>query len=65
MITTTTKNGSREVVSTANDASSIWSSRLYVNHGETATLTCAKHKTQAGAVKWAKKTLGIVEGGVA
>ena len=53
-----TTNGSRKVISTSNDGSD-WSSRLYVNHGETATLTSANHKTQKGAEQWAKKTLEL------
>jgi hypothetical protein len=48
--------GSRVVTGFSNDGSN-WSSRLYVNHGETATLTCANHKTLNGAQKWAKKVL--------
>ena len=52
-----TRNGSRVVISFSNGAGFSWSSRLYVNNGETATLTCAKHKTEAGARKWAAKML--------
>ena len=47
------KNGTRVVVSVSNGFS--WSSRLYVNGGETATLVCAKHKTEAGVRRWAEK----------
>jgi hypothetical protein len=57
MIQFTTKNGSREVVSCANDEHSTWTSYLYVDNGELITPTCAKHKTKAGAMKWAKKIL--------
>ena len=35
----------------------IYYSRLYVNYGETATLTNAKHKTRKGRDKWADKQL--------
>lgn len=59
MIFKTTTSGSRQVVTTANTSEGPWSSRLYVNNGETATLTNASHKTEAGAQKWAKKTLGM------
>lgn len=52
-----TRNGSRVVISFSNGEGFSWSSRLYVNNGETATLTCAKHKTEAGARKWAAKML--------
>jgi hypothetical protein len=50
-------NGTRRVISTSNGEGSPWSSRLYVNSGETATLICAKHKSEAGARKWAARTL--------
>jgi hypothetical protein len=46
--------GSRKVVITAGLA---FSSRLYVNRGETSTTICAKHKTLSGAHKWAAKVL--------
>ena len=46
--------GSRKVIITGD---AVFSSRLYVNNGETATLICAKHKTLAGAQKWAAKAL--------
>ena len=49
--------GSRIVKSFTNGEGYSWTSRLYVNNGETATLTCAKHKTEAGARKWAAKVL--------
>jgi hypothetical protein len=52
-----TTAGTRKVISFANDRNSIWHSRLYVNNGETATLTSAKHKSEAGARKWAAKAL--------
>jgi hypothetical protein len=35
----------------------IFQSRLYVNNGETATLTTAKHRTLAGAKKWADQVI--------
>lgn len=49
--------GTRKVVATRNDDNSEWQSRLYVNNGETATLTNAKHKTLKGVEKWAAKVL--------
>jgi hypothetical protein len=49
------QNGSRVVVVIVTDAG--FSSRLYVNNGETATLLSAKHKTLAGAQKWAAKVM--------
>lgn len=51
------RNDGRVVISYSNDGSK-WSSRLYVNDGETATLTNAKHKTRKGAEAWARKVLG-------
>ena len=54
------KSGNRMVIATRNDATSPWSSRLYVNvrSGDlTATLQSAKHKTSAGVNKWAAKVL--------
>lgn len=50
-----TTKGSRKVVSCESGYG--WDSRLYVNHGETATLTCARHKTSKGAKAWAMKVL--------
>jgi hypothetical protein len=50
-----TRKGSRVVISNNQNSSGIWESRLYVSGGETATLTCAKHKSMAGAKKWAEK----------
>jgi hypothetical protein len=55
--TITTKTGSRQVITTNQNTAGIWESRLYVNNGETATLTSAKHKTKEGAIKWANKVL--------
>lgn len=49
-------SGSRKVIGFSNDGSR-WESRLYVNHGETATLTSAKHKSRKGAESWARKVL--------
>lgn len=49
--------GNRSVKSFTNGDGYSWNSRLYVNNGETATLTCAKHKTEAGARKWAARVL--------
>ncbi len=59
-----TTKGSRKVISFSNGEGYGWSSRLYVNNGETATLTCAKHKTENGARAWADKTLAPYEGTV-
>jgi hypothetical protein len=61
MTQTTIQIGNRTVHITANDPTGPFSSRLYVNTrggdpGD-ATLTCAKHKTLAGAVKWANALL--------
>lgn len=47
--------GSRKVISFR--CGDKWESRLYVNNGETATLTCAKHKSEAGVRKWAATKL--------
>lgn len=52
-------NGSRKVIAFRNDEASKWDARLYVNRGETATLTCGKFKTEKGLRKWANKVLGI------
>jgi hypothetical protein len=53
--------GSRVVVANRNDVNSKWSSRLYVNCvGDAlgdATLTAAKHATEAGVRRWARKAL--------
>lgn len=51
------KQGSREVVISANTGAGPFSSRLYVNHGETATLETAKAKTLKGAEKQAERML--------
>ena len=50
-----TRNGSRIVIGFCTGAG--YDSRLYVNNGNTATLTSARHKTEAGARKWADKVL--------
>jgi hypothetical protein len=56
-------NGRTKVHITANKEEGPFSSRLYVNGGETATNTTAKHTTLKGAKKWAdkvmKKHLGV------
>lgn len=57
MQTKTIANGSRQVTATRNDEGSKWNARLYVNGGETATLTVAKFKTTAGLERWARKVL--------
>ncbi len=53
------RRGSRQVVISNQNTGGIFESRLYVNRGETATPTSARHKTLAGAVKWAEATLGV------
>lgn len=58
-------NGSRKVIAFRNDESSQWNARLYVNHGETATLTCGKFKTEKGLRQWATKVFSRSEGGKA
>ena len=50
---TTSKTGSWVVIT--NVQNTTYSSRLYVNYGETATLTAAKHRSEAGSRKWAAK----------
>lgn len=49
------QNGTRVVIATEDMGR--FSSRLYVNNGETATLICAKHKTMAGVQRWAAKVM--------
>lgn len=49
------RRGSRVVITTEQDGR--YSSRLYVNHGETACLQNASHKTLQGAQRWANKIL--------
>lgn len=49
--------GTRKVIATRNDAASKWDARLYVNKGETATLSCGKFKTEKGLRNWAAKKL--------
>lgn len=51
-------NGTRQVIASRNDESSKWSSRVYVNGGETATLVTAKHSTDKGVRAWAAKQIG-------
>jgi hypothetical protein len=57
MTTTTITNGNRRVIAIQNAEGSTWNARLYVNGGETATLTARKFKTLAGLEKWARKVL--------
>lgn len=52
-------NGSRKVIATRNDESYKWNARLYVNHGETATLLCGKFKTENGVRQWANGKLSV------
>ena len=56
-----TRHGSRTVIASNANAAGTWESRLYCNRGEVATLVIAKHKTRAGAIRWAKKTLTEME----
>lgn len=49
--------GTRKVIAFRNDESCKWDARLYVNNGETATLTCGKFKTEKGLRAWAAKKL--------
>lgn len=57
MVKFETVNGSRKVISTANDEQGVWTSCLYVNNGEDITGIRGKHMTRKGAEKWAKKEL--------
>lgn len=57
MQTTTITNGTRQVVTSYEPEAGIYSSRLYVNNGETATLQTAKHRSEAGVARWAGKVL--------
>jgi hypothetical protein len=50
-------SGSRKVIAFRNDEASKWEARLYVNNGETATLTCGKFKTEKGLRNWASGVL--------
>lgn len=51
----TTTNGNKQVVTTCQSGK--FSSRLYVDNGNVATLVTAKHSTEKGARKWASKVL--------
>ena len=53
----TVRKGSRIVKIDNQNTARIFQSRLYVNRGETATLTHAEHKTLQGALRWADKVL--------
>lgn len=53
----TTTNGSKQVVTTCQDGR--FSSRLYVDNGNVATLVTAKHTSEKGARQWATKVLGM------
>lgn len=57
MKTIKVQKGSKLVIATSNGEGFGWSSRLYVNGGETATLISAKHKSEAGVRRWASKVL--------
>jgi hypothetical protein len=50
-------SGSRKVIAFRNTEHDKWQARLYVNNGETATLTSGKFKTDKGLNKWAEKVL--------
>jgi hypothetical protein len=52
----TIHHGSRQVIITEQGPTR-FAARLYVNQGETATLTCWKGTTLKGAQQWAKKVL--------
>jgi len=57
MQTITITAGTKQVIASRNDESSKWSSRLYVNNGETATLVTGKHGTEKGVRAWASKVM--------
>lgn len=59
MTTIEIQSGSRKVIAFRNDEASQWIARLYVNNGETATLTSNKFKTESGLKKWAAKVLAV------
>lgn len=56
--TISSDNGKHQVK--INENGGRFSSRLYVNGGETATLTTAKATTKAGAIKQAERMLARV-----
>ena len=47
------------MVRTTSEQGNMYYSRLYVDNGNIATLSSAKHKTRKGAIRWAKKILLI------
>lgn len=49
--------GSRKVIAFRNSPAHRWHARLYVNNGETATLTVRTFKTDKGLKKWADTVL--------
>lgn len=51
------KKGSRVAIISANESTGPFSVRLYVNNGETATLSVKKSKTLKGAMKAAETLL--------
>ena len=53
------RNGTSVVVSSRNDSTAPWASRLYRNNGQTATLIAAKHRKMHSAFKWAERALGL------
>jgi len=57
MQTTTITNGTRQVVTSYQLETGVYSSRLYVNSGETACHQSATHRSAAGARRWAERAL--------
>lgn len=57
MTKTTARNGSYQVKTISNRADGPFWSRLYVNHGETATNISATHSTLKGAERWAQRAV--------
>jgi len=53
-------NGSRLAIITANDEEGPYSTRIYVNHGQTATTQSAKAKTLKGAKKQAARLFAVL-----
>ena len=52
-------NGSKVAIISANTSKGPFSTRLYVNYGDTATLNYRKAKTLKGAEKQARKMVGL------
>lgn len=49
------RQGTRVVILTEDFGK--WSARLYLNHGDTATLQCWKGRSRKGAEAWARMML--------